>query len=122
MARTNEQDVQQALASTDWLPCNSAEDLNWHYTDYRKRAGEVEHDITELLGPPRWRYKEDRTWFGTWYPEAFAGAVWWYADRWLCLAAEHADRETPVILQLRLITEAALNALTREAGDVEGSG
>ena len=104
-------DTSELLSQTGWRDDSTDEELQALYRDYDARYADALRELVMLLGEPQKRRPSDAAWFGSWYPEAFAAAAWSSNGKWICLAAEHADRETPVILQLRCLTERALAEL-----------
>jgi hypothetical protein len=111
LSGTDKADESEILSHTEWLEDASDVVLEAIYADYRSRAQEARRELEVILGPPAKTVSSNREWFEAWYPEAFEGAAWRHGRRWVCIAAEHADRETPVLLQLRSITPEALDAL-----------
>ena len=105
------EDEDLSLAHTPWLEDPSPEDLEALYADYRLRHAVSTQEIVSVLGVPQKSLEQDADWFETWYPEAFAAAAWAVSGKWIVLAAEQADRETPVLLRLQCLTESSLEDL-----------
>ena len=96
------------LEQSGWLEQPSEELLKSLYAKYRRRFRVVRAKLVKLLGEPAYESATDETWFGNWYPEALLAAAWFVQGKYLCLAVEHADKETPVALVLSCLTEEEL--------------
>lgn len=101
----------ERLEHTGWLDESSPEELDELYDSYREKFKEALDAVRTELGDPGYVLPEDAEWFSEWYPEAFAAAAWKVNDGWLCLAAEHHDRETPISLLVRSLTTQELDEL-----------
>lgn len=106
--------LEEDLAHTEWLSDVSPDQLEGIYREYSAHYTKAKSQIEDLIGPPSYRLPEDRTWFGQWYPEAFAASTWVFGDRIICLAAEHQDREAPVVLAIRSYTHEEIADLSKE--------
>ena len=95
------------LASTGWLPDAPPQELEG-YEEYSSRHAAARVELERLIGPAERSLPDDAEWFQAWYPEAFAAAVWRREGKYVCLAAEHHDKETPISLALFCLTEAEL--------------
>jgi hypothetical protein len=98
------------LASTGWLPGATPEELEARYREYSSLHDAACSTLATQLGHPDRSLPGDADWFGAWYPEAFAAALWRYQGKYVCLAAEHHDKEAPVCLALFCLTEQELAA------------
>jgi hypothetical protein len=92
------------LEHTDWLYGSSPEELEELYRSFGAKFADALTAIRAEFGDPRYELPADREWFSRWYPEAFAAAAWQIKDGWLCLAAEHQDRDAPISLLIRSLT------------------
>jgi hypothetical protein len=101
------------LATTGWLSDTSPEKRDAHYAEYSSRHAAARDELERLLGPAERTLPRDEDWFAVWYPEAFAAAVWRCDGKYVCLAAEHHDKEAPISLALFCLTKAEL---TERAG------
>lgn len=92
------------LEESHWVESSSPEEIDAHHRAYTKKFEKVLKEITTEIGEPRFVTPQNSEWFSQWYPEAFAAAAWEIDGIWLCLAAEHPDRETPIGLLVRSLT------------------
>ncbi len=99
------------LAHSPWLEDAERGDIEALYGEYRGRHVSALEGLVSVLGPPDKDLSRDRVWFDTWFPEALYAVAWCRRGRWLCLAVSHADRETPVCLELRCVTDSRLTQL-----------
>jgi len=98
------------LASTGWLTEATPEDLHARYAEYSSLHAAARFELESHLGPAERSLPTDADWFEAWYPEAFAAAVWRRQGKYVCLAAEHHDKEAPVSLALFCMSEDDLAA------------
>jgi hypothetical protein len=92
------------LQDTGWLVDLSPEALESHYAEYVLKHAAVRVELEALLGPADRTLPGDADWFAAWNLEAFAAAAWEREGRYICLAAEHSDKEAPVALTLSYLT------------------
>lgn len=108
-AKTKSEPV--TLRATDWLDRETTEqELQSLYEEFTAWFGEALSQITEELGAPLHTIAESRSWLVSWYPEAFQFAAWPYMDGILMLAAEHHDRETPIVLHFGYLPQEDIDA------------
>ena len=101
------------LARTGWLDDAEPEKVEQIYREYSGKYRAALSELEELMDKPQRSLESDREWIRSWFPEAIEAAVWQRNDRYLCLAVEHHDRETPVGLVLRCLTAEELQELSK---------
>ncbi|MCX7423542.1 MAG: hypothetical protein NT013_28960 [Planctomycetia bacterium] len=99
------------LEHTGWLDELTPEELEELYASYREKFRGALQTVRAEFGDPSYSLPANTDWFSQWYPEAFAAAAWKIKGGWLCLAAEHHDRETPISLLVRSLSPQELDEL-----------
>jgi hypothetical protein len=108
---TNTQGQPVTLRATDWLDSETSErELQSLYEAFTASFSEALSQVTKELGAPLHTFAEGRSWLASWYPEAFQFAGWPYKDGILMLAAEHHDRETPIVLHFGYVPQEEIDA------------
>jgi len=98
------------LASTGWLSEATPGELDARYGEYSSLHAAARSELETHLGPAERSLPNDAEWFEAWHPEAFAAAVWRRQGKYVCLAAEHHDKEAPVSLALFCLSEQELES------------
>ena len=98
------------IESTDWLEDIAESEIERLYTEYCEKAQNLIDEVSETKGHPTFFTKND-DFFKDWYPEAFFAAAWQEDDKYLFVAAEHHDRETPISLVLGAVTNSCIEGL-----------
>ncbi len=99
------------LDQTGWLEGSSPAEIDQLHAAFREKFPAARRKVEAQLGDPERVLPGDAEWFSTWYPEAFAAAAWRLDGKWLCVAAEHHDRKTPIALLVRAVTERQIEEL-----------
>ena len=68
--------------------------------------------LSQLLGPPAKTETASRDAISSWYPESIRAACWTIEGKIVCLAMEQHDRETPVAVVLRCLTDSEISKLS----------
>ena len=90
----------QTLAATPWLADTEAEPLAPH-ASFSERFSTVLVECSRILGPPREAMYHAAP---PWYPECIRFASWFAGSNIVYLAVVHHDRETPVLLELGIVS------------------
>jgi len=96
------------LESSGWLYDRSIEQVEAVVGEFTARFHGHLEQMTDLLGAPALSSEGGRDWLDSWCPEAIHAAAWRPDGNMLCLALEHQDRETPVAVTLRCLTDAEI--------------
>jgi hypothetical protein len=107
-----ERPVERHVEHTDWLDGYEPDAIDGLYAAFVDKHALVQKVVVEILGPPDRAMPEDSGWFESWWPEVVTASAWRTQGLWLCLAVEHQDRETPISLLLRSVTDAELAELS----------
>ncbi|MFO0906001.1 MAG: hypothetical protein U0939_23540 [Pirellulales bacterium] len=68
--------------------------------------------LLQLLGPPAKTETASRDEISSWYPEAIRAVCWAIEGKTVCIAMEQHDRETPVAVVLRCLTDSEISELS----------
>ena len=90
----------QILAATPWLATTEAEPLAL-YASFSEQFSTVLFECSRILGPPREAAYQAAP---SWYPECIRFASWLAGANIVYLAVVHHDRETPVLLELGIVS------------------
>jgi hypothetical protein len=93
------------IENTGWLDQTPLSEFPKLQAEYIQKFDGYRQRLEATLGTPVRATPSDAAWFATWYPEAFAAAAWFVDGKYLCVAAEHADRETPMCIVLFATTD-----------------
>lgn len=99
------------LAVSDWMIDQSMEELEATVREFGQQFGNFATELETLLGTPTLTAANHSAEIEEWYPEAIQAACWTVDDKVLCLALEHHDRDTPISVILRCLTEQELTEL-----------
>jgi len=79
-----------------------------HTRHFKRRLAE----LAGFLGPPGQTDSTHRSEIGAWYPEAIRAACWNIDGKTICLAVEQHDKETPVAVLLRCLSDDEISDLS----------
>jgi hypothetical protein len=100
------------LAASGWLDGVSTKQRDAVLKKYRAVFEQKLAEVVALLGPPDQPDGSDLPAVADWYPEAIRAACWRRGNKTLCLALEQHDKETPLGVVLRCLSDEEIDELS----------
>lgn len=98
---------------SDWFDDDKRDRVESVITEYSSYYHKWLEELKGLLGEPNQTEKTHRTEIDRWWPEAIFAACWKVDSKTLCLALEQHDRETPVGVVLRCLSQEEISDLSQ---------